>query len=915
MKTLAVVALILLGFAQPANSGLPDPANSFVMPWDDYGQAFMSPGLGGDSLLVLVRDSQGALLTGVPVEIDISDCSTLCVDFPDGLSAVTFNGVAVFDPRVGGCETCDVVVRAGDVVLRTFSNVVSADWNGSIGDGYTDISDLFHFVNSYPSPPRPYDDCLDYNGDSVIDRADSLMFAACFAIGNTYPCDDAPCLVTPPGIDFGTVAIGDQKQKTFRITNTGSVVDTLRGAVSDTCLSFVVLSGAGPYEIISGESLIVTVEFVPFVSGLDSCVVGTGEASCLDVVCYGTGDDPPACLVEPPNIDFGAMFVGEHADTTFIITNSGGGTLDGTVDEACAHYSILSGFGPFSLAADETLTVAVRFQPAAGGTHPCTIATQTPLCSDVSLTGVGQEPPACVVYPDSVDFGTVTVGISRDTTFFITNTGGGTIAGTVGEACAHYSIVSGGGPYALAAAETLVVTVRFEPTAIGTQGCAIETGDALCSDVICSGIGGPPPECAVAPDSLDFGTVSMGGSSDLTFTVLNTGGGLLNGSISEPCSHYSLTSGGGPYSLAASETLTVMVRFEPTAEGTFTCTVETGQPLCSDVHATGAGGAEPSITSIADVGNDQGRNVRITWQRCAYDAPGDSIDIVSYGIYRRQDLYLAGPRSPGAGTPALDKGPQIEGWDFAGSVPARGDEVYQYVAPTLCDSTISQGMCWTVFQVSAMTPDPLAYYDSAPDSGYSLDNLAPSVPDGFSVAYNSGSGNQLLWEPSPDEDFQYFKVYRGTDPDFTPSPGNMVEATTETAWTDSTAGVTEQYKISAVDFAGNESDATSPRTVTAALGPAVPDRFDLHQNVPNPFNPTTTIHYDVPAGGGMVTVRVYDVHGRLVRTLIDGQQSSGQKTVVWNGRNDRGQIVATGVYFYRMTAPGFDVAKKMVLLQ
>jgi hypothetical protein len=646
--------------------------------------------------------------------------------------------------------------------------------------------------------------------------------------------------------------------------------------------------------------------------------VETGDALCSDVVCTGYGEPVPACLVEPSSIDLGTLLVGESEDTTFIIANTGGGTLSGTVSEACAHYSIVSGGGPYSLSASETLAVTVRFQPTSGGTHPCTVETGDALCSDVSLTGVGEEVPACTVSPDNLDFGTVFVGSSRDTTFFITNTGGGTLSGTVSEACAHYSIVSGGGPYSLPGGDTLLVTLRFEPTSPGTHPCTVETGDALCSDVTCTGIGELPPLCEVQPDNLDFGTVSMGDAKDLTFTIVNAGGSTLDGDVGASCTHYSIVSGGGLYSLSASETLVVTVRFEPTVEGTLTCTVGTGQPLCADVYATGEGGAAPVITSITDVGNDQGRNVRIVWQRCPYDAPGDSIVVASYGVYRRQDLYLSSADIGDDGVSGVsggDKNPYIEGWDFVGSVPARGDEVYQYVAPTVCDSTISQGMCWSVFVVSAMTPDPLVYYDSQPDSGYSVDNLAPSVPEGFSVAYNTGSGNQLVWDPSPDEDFQYFKVYRDSDPDFTPTPGNLVDMTTETGWTDTGAGVAVYYKISAVDFAGNESGPASPWPVTAAGGSVVPLEFALHQNVPNPFNPATAIRYDVPAGGGVVSLRVYDVNGRLVRTLVDENQSPGQKTVVWNGRDDRGQSVATGVYFYRMSAPGFEIARKMVLMQ
>jgi hypothetical protein len=184
------------------------------------------------------------------------------------------------------------------------------------------------------------------------------------------------------------------------------------------------------------------------------------------------------------------------------------------------------------------------------------------------------------------------------------------------------------------------------------------------------------------------------------------------------------------------------------------------------------------------------------------------------------------------------------------------------------------------------------------------------------VAYNTGSGNQLSWDPAPEPDFQHFRIYRDTDPNFVPSEGNLVDVTTATAWTDpSFDGWPVYYKITAVDFSGNEGDPASPGTATAVTEPRIPKTFGLYQNVPNPFNPTTTISYDVPVGGGVLTLRIYDVSGRLVRTLIDGPQAPGRKRVMWNGENDRSQSVASGVYFYRLRAPGFDKTRSMVLLQ
>ena len=64
-----------------------------------------------------------------------------------------------------------------------------------------------------------------------------------------------------------------------------------------------------------------------------------------------------------------------------------------------------------------------------------------------------------------------------------------------------------------------------------------------------------------------------------------------------------------------------------------------------------------------------------------------------------------------------------------------------------------------------------------------------------------------------------------------------------------------------------------------------------------------------------MNLRIFDVSGRVVRTLVDGHQTEGARSVNWNGTNDRGQRVASGIHFYRMTAQGFTETKKMVLLR
>ena len=94
----------------------------------------------------------------------------------------------------------------------------------------------------------------------------------------------------------------------------------------------------------------------------------------------------------------------------------------------------------------------------------------------------------------------------------------------------------------------------------------------------------------------------------------------------------------------------------------------------------------------------------------------------------------------------------------------------------------------------------------------------------------------------------------------------------------------------------------------------VPDLFALHQNYPNPFNPTTQIRYDLPEEQN-VTISIYDVMGRNIRTLINSNKQSGYHSIYWDAKNDIGEGVAAGMYIYTIQAGDFRATKKMVLLK
>jgi hypothetical protein len=94
----------------------------------------------------------------------------------------------------------------------------------------------------------------------------------------------------------------------------------------------------------------------------------------------------------------------------------------------------------------------------------------------------------------------------------------------------------------------------------------------------------------------------------------------------------------------------------------------------------------------------------------------------------------------------------------------------------------------------------------------------------------------------------------------------------------------------------------------------LPKSYRLFQNYPNPFNPETQIKYDLPLSGN-VTLSVYNVLGQKVRLLVDGMQDAGHRSVTWDGRDDDGREVASGIYFYKINAEDYQMIMKMVLLK
>ena len=136
-----------------------------------------------------------------------------------------------------------------------------------------------------------------------------------------------------------------------------------------------------------------------------------------------------------------------------------------------------------------------------------------------------------------------------------------------------------------------------------------------------------------------------------------------------------------------------------------------------------------------------------------------------------------------------------------------------------------------------------------------------------------------------------------------------------------TVAVADTYYVLVTNTAPSEAGPAARYKLTIGTPTGVlenvislPKEFALDQNYPNPFNPTTTIRFALPKDA-MVTLRIYDVLGREVRTLVNERVSAGYQQVVWDGRNEFGSQVASGMYIYHITAGDFVSTKKMMMLK
>lgn len=345
------------------------------------------------------------------------------------------------------------------------------------------------------------------------------------------------------------------------------------------------------------------------------------------------------------------------------------------------------------------------------------------------------------------------------------------------------------------------------------------------------------------------------------------------------------------------------------------------------------GHPEPYLTTVADVAQDQGGKVAVNWKASDHDVlPGPSI--THYSVWRAVDIATFSALSGGAdaGGSKVVSSPASVARDFRGSaVYHERVNAQDYYFEWVANQTATQGVAYSLaaatrantvglvtaphyFQVVAHTGDASVVFKSTVMSGESVDNLAPEPPF-ILAAFRSGGDVHLRWNRVRVPDLRDYAVYRATASGVTPVPIHFLGSAEDTVLIDSAAPAsTLYYIVTAYDVHENQSLASNEAMVSGSTGVGGPPSITaltLLQNFPNPFSSTTDFEIGL-VKPSTVDIAVYDVAGRRVASS-SRSLAAGWQRVTFDGRNERGQKLPSGVYFYRVTANGETTTRKMVI--
>jgi hypothetical protein len=668
----------------------------------------------------------------------------------------------------------------------------------------------------------------------------------------------------------------------------------------------------------------------------------TGESANNTVWSFNTST-APQFSINPTTHDFGNVIVGENTPPQiFTITNTGGADLNISsvtlIGDDRNHFNLSVTGLPWTIISGGEQSFTVSFSPT---THEAKTANVTinhnvngsPKIVLLSGTGLPNF-PIFNIDPTSHNFGSVSLEQTVVQTFTITNTGITNLrVDTItrsGTDQVLFPLTAPGLPWTIQPGNYQTFIVAFRPTTLGPKSAIFTVshnaeGSTFVVDVTGTGANPEPvPIISVSPMSHSFGSVAIGQTSEpQTFTVSNTGmANLVVSSIDwvvNEQKQFSLTATGLSWIITPGGNQTFTASFSPTLSGEISEAIRIVHNAASsptDIAVSGIGLPPPPIIGISPSEYDFG-NVPVgqisSVQTFIITNTGGAVLIVEPMSISGSDANDFRFESYNSTHVSINPGSNYE-FNVLFTPRTAGDKAVNVLIRHNAAGSPAIVSLTGYGALPIINVDPSSYnfgiikpFLSSPKQVFTITNKGAADLTVNNITITGLNQNEFELETLPslpftisDDEYRTFAV------SFNPissGPKHAVIIITHNASGSQTTVMVEGEGEGVM----HGDDIVENYAMTALLG-----------NFPNPFNPITSIRYQVSGiGDQFVFIEIYNIRGQLIRTLLDGSREfgAGRYSVVWDGQDDSGVSVSSGIYFYRMRAGEYSAVRRMILMK
>ena len=617
--------------------------------------------------------------------------------------------------------------------------------------------------------------------------------------------DTSPALtVSAPSLDFGHVQVGAKSVQQLILTSSGTAPVTISSSTiagqgfQISSVTYPAGISNWPATLNPGQQVVLSITFAPDATNSftgDLALASDASGGTANIPLSGTGDAVAAAnlTLSTTSINFGQAQIGTKASRTLTLTSTGNAPLDiNTITVSGAAFSVGTLSLPVTLQPNQQLTVTVTFDPTTEGAdaETLTVTSNDPSGpATVSLGGNGttSAAPQLTVSPTSVNFGNVPLNVASNQSVTLTSTG--TAPVTISAATASGPPFTGSGatfPVTLNPNPSVTLQVQFTPTATGAaSGQLTLTSDSTIgatTNIQLQGTGtaATTPQLTVSTQSLAFGNVAVNSSATLPVTLTSSGTAPVTISAAA-LSGAGFTDSGAtfPVTLNPSQSVTLQVKFNPTAAGG-----ATGQLTINSNSSTSAS----TVVQLSGTGT-----VATTTPQLLFSSTTLSFGNVPVGSTSTQTLRLTS-----SGTaPVTINSAVLQGTGFSDSgatFPVTLNPNQSVTLQVQFDPTATGAAAGTL-TVSSNSA-------TGGTTQVTLGGTGTAVQHSIDLSWNAPSSSA--------DPVAGYNVYRSTNGggSFTklnPSPAGQVD------YTDSAvqSGTTYMYEVKSVDASGVESDASN----------------------------------------------------------------------------------------------------------